>query len=64
MLEFVEEGVAYIELAKTYLSCIEMILDRYELKIEYFFKIKLIKQVKFFNLAIYLYKYGRKWPFR
>ncbi len=35
VLEFVEEATAYIEFTKTHISCIEGILDRYELKKEY-----------------------------
>lgn len=34
-LEFVEEETAYIQLAKTHICCIDLILNRYELKQEY-----------------------------
>lgn len=35
VLDIVEEEMAYIEFAKTHISCIEMIFNRYELKIGY-----------------------------
>ena len=48
-LEFVEEEVAYIEFAKTHIRCIDMILDRYELKKEYEGEIPKYDPYKEFN---------------